>query len=118
MARAPRERTAKMEYKSLVDRAWYAVSLDYGRPRGRAAYFNIRYTGVLPREEVEVVDLNVSSKVKEVTRNFRALSRQLQDPDCCMVHRGMRICASYRRHGDLRYYDAIVIQVKMTLIEG
>ena len=114
MARAPGQPIAKVEYKSPVDRAWYAVLLDYGRPRGRAAHFNIHYTGVLPRGEVQVVDLNNRREVQEVTRNFRPLSQQLQDYECCMVTLGMRICASYQRYGDLRYYDAIVTQVKMT----
>ena len=110
MARKPR--VQDLEYKCPEDNAWYAVSLNYGRPRRRAAYFDIHYERVRPAGEVQHVDVRNMNQVRDAVRRFRRASVQLQDPQCHQVKVKKLICASYERPEDLKFYDAKVTKVR------
>ncbi|CAN6574078.1 unnamed protein product [Malus baccata var. baccata] len=99
-----------VEFRSGLDDAWYDVLItNDGCDRLR-----VKFVGFADdHDEVyEVNELSSFNDIDEFSRRFRPLSVQVQDTECSQVVKGMLVCASHSiRHGDRRFYDAVVKKV-------
>ncbi|XP_008380013.4 uncharacterized protein [Malus domestica] len=102
-----------VEFRSGLDDAWYDVLItNDGCDRLR-----VKFVGFADdHDEVyEVNELSSFNDIDEFSRRFRPLSVQVQDTECSQVVKGMLVCASHSiRHGDRRFYDAVVKKDKRT----
>ncbi|KAA3458503.1 Rubisco methyltransferase family protein [Gossypium australe] len=100
------------EFRSYPDDAWYNVRVLFAgnsSDKMRVKYDNFSDD----YDNVFIADSFKSAyEVYDFIGRFRKASAQLQDPDCSMVVKGMRICASDSfGNDDVRFYDAIIDEV-------
>lgn len=99
-----------LEYRSGDD-AWYNVQVSL-----QGDSLKIKYSKLLGSPVEEFHDVRNFKSLDDVVRfrrRFRTLSAQVQDSECRSVVPGVKVCASYRSNeDDLRYYDAVVDQVR------
>ncbi|XP_020577917.1 uncharacterized protein LOC110023040 [Phalaenopsis equestris] len=95
------------------DEAWYSVRLRLEGDKLLVMYCDF------PQEYDEVYTVegfkNIES-VEEFRKRFRLASSQLQDKNCDVVVKGMRVCAANRlAEVELRFFDAIVQSVNPSI---
>ncbi|XVE72572.1 hypothetical protein DITRI_Ditri11bG0049100 [Diplodiscus trichospermus] len=105
-----------VEFRSYLDDAWYIVRVllecELGdKLRVRYDNFPADHDNVFLAENFKSVD-----ELFDFKRRFRKLSTHLEGPDCSKVFKGMCVCASHSFGDDIRFYDAIVDDVRKTLL--
>ncbi|MBA0847360.1 hypothetical protein Goshw_016864, partial [Gossypium schwendimanii] len=100
------------EFRSYPDDAWYNVRVLFAGNSGdkmRVKYDNFSDD----YDNIFIADSFKSAyEVYDFIGRFRKASAQLQDLDCSMVVKGMRVCSSDSfGNDDVRFYDAIIDEV-------
>ncbi|MBA0757472.1 hypothetical protein Gotri_020570 [Gossypium trilobum] len=100
------------EFRSYPDDAWYNVRVLFAGNSGdkmRVKYDNFSDD----YDNIFIADSFKSAyEVYDFIGRFRKASAQLQDPDCSMVVKGMRVCSSDSfGNDDVRFYDAIIDEI-------
>ncbi|MBA0732358.1 hypothetical protein Gogos_016457 [Gossypium gossypioides] len=103
------------EFRSYPDDAWYNVRILFAGNSGdkmRVKYDNFSDD----YDNIFIADSFKSAyEVYDFIGRFRKASAQLQDPDCSMVVKGMRVCSSDSfGNDDVRFYDTIIDEVRTT----
>ncbi|TYI18587.1 hypothetical protein ES332_A07G101800v1 [Gossypium tomentosum] len=101
------------EFRSYPDDAWYNVRVLFAGNSGdkmRVKYDNFSDD----YDNIFIADCFKSAyEVYDFIGRFHKASAQLQDPDCSMVVKGMRVCSSDSfGNDDVRFYDAIIDERK------
>ncbi|XP_022036258.1 uncharacterized protein LOC110938093 isoform X2 [Helianthus annuus] len=97
-----------LEFRSMKDDAWYtcAVVLDHGNDRLRVKLEG--YSQSYFDEVFSIADFSSHCEIEQFVQRFRPFSNPVQDYECSRIVQGVIVCAAYRRHEEVRYFDAIV----------
>ncbi|KAM0072805.1 putative SAWADEE domain-containing protein [Helianthus debilis subsp. tardiflorus] len=101
-----------LEFRSVKDDAWYtcAVVLDHGNHRLRVKLEG--YSQSYFDEVFSIADFTTHREIEQFVQRFRPFSNPVQDYECSRIVQGVIVCAAYRRHEEVRYFDAIVDAVR------
>ncbi|XP_027170102.1 uncharacterized protein LOC113769955 isoform X1 [Coffea eugenioides] len=101
-----------IEYRSKDDDAWYSARVILDNDEKSLV---VKLEGFSEASDLKfrADEFENQAAVEEFVKRFRSVSEQLQDRDCYQLVKGKKVCAALSFGlDDLRYYDAVVDDVR------
>lgn len=101
-----------IEYRSKDDDAWYSTRVILDNDEKSLV---VKFEGFPEASDLKfrTDEFENQAAVDEFVKRFRPVSEQLQDKDCYQLVTGKKVCAALSfGPDDLRYYDAVVDDVR------
>ncbi|KAJ9560723.1 hypothetical protein OSB04_005883 [Centaurea solstitialis] len=103
-----------LDYRSKKDEAWYTAAVlleDDGKGKQLRVKFR-DFEDSCFDEVFSIADFSTKSELQEFLPRFRRVSVPIEDNECSRVISGMIVCATYKGDGSVRFFDAIVDDVR------
>ncbi|XP_076928644.1 protein SAWADEE HOMEODOMAIN HOMOLOG 1-like isoform X1 [Bidens hawaiensis] len=96
-----------LEYLTNKDAAWFTCAVVLEDQN----HLRVKFEGFAHSfhdEVFSVTDFSTHRDIEQLIHKFRPVSKPVEDNECSRLTEGMLVCAIYRRHDEVLYYDAIV----------